>query len=83
MYHICKTWLKEVHGGWVWGVNFKKIKNKNTDCIQNRLCSLFYFMSKVSKVHNTESNNLMVCRYACNYMHVGGVESTLHVQYSF
>ena len=23
MYHMCKTWLKEVHGGWVWGVTFK------------------------------------------------------------
>ena len=38
-------------------------------------------MSEVSKVHNTESNNLIVCMYACNDMHVGGVKSTVHVQY--
>ena len=43
--------------------------------------SLFYFMSEVSKVHNTESNNLIVCTYACNDMHVRDVESTVHVQY--
>ena len=24
VYHMCKTWLKEVHSGWVWGgVTFK------------------------------------------------------------
>ena len=22
VYHMCKTWLKEVHGGWVWGGDF-------------------------------------------------------------
>ena len=22
VYHMCKTWLKKVHGGWVWGGDF-------------------------------------------------------------
>ena len=39
VYHMCKTWLKEVHGGWVWGVTFK---NKYTYNVNSFFFVLFH-----------------------------------------
>ena len=48
VYHMCKTWLKKVHGGRVRGVTFK---SKNKSLIQFS-CVLFH-VERV-KVHCTE-----------------------------
>ena len=69
MYHMCKTWLQKVHGGWGMGGDFEiKIYIINS-------FSLFYFMSKMSKIHCMECNQL-------NGTHVGDVEDVLKYIYS-
>ena len=69
MYHMCKTWLQKVHGGWGMGGDFEiKIYIINS-------FSLFYFMSKMSKIHCMECNQL-------NGLHVGDVEDVLKYMYS-
>ena len=71
VYHMCKTWLQKVHGGWDTGGrgDFEiKIYRIN-------LFSLFYFMSKTSKLQCTECNTL-------NGMHVEDVKDVLKYMYS-
>ena len=48
VYHMCKTWLQKVHGGWDTVGDFE-IKYTN----KVNLFSLFYFMSKMSKIQCT------------------------------
>ena len=43
VYHMCKTWLQKVHGGWDMGGGDFEIKYTN----KFNLFSLFYFMSKI------------------------------------
>ena len=47
MYHMCKTWLQKVHGGWETGRGGFKIKN----IIKYIGFDLFYFMSERSEIH--------------------------------
>ena len=66
MYHMCKTWLQKVHGGWeIGGV----ILNKNIKTIHQILSVLFH----VGDVRDTlyKFNRL-------NSMHVGDVGDVLY-----
>ena len=62
MYHMCKTWLKKVHGGWDMGGGDFEIKIYKINSF-----SLFYFMSKTLKIQCMECN-------ALNGTHVEDVE---------
>ena len=46
MYHMCKTWLKDLHGGWVQGGDFK---NKYT----YKVNSFFFVLFHVRDVKGT------------------------------
>ena len=67
MYHMCKTWLQKVHGGWEIGGGV--ILNKNINKINRILSVLFH----VGDVRDTlyEFNQL-------NSTHVGDVGDVLY-----
>ena len=48
MYHMCKTWLQKVHGGWETGAGVILNKKHKLKYIG---FDLFYFMSETSEIH--------------------------------